>query len=70
EQVVSIFSGVKGYLDKIKVEDVTRFEQKFLSEIRAKGADILAAIRNDKQITKETEEKLKAFLDSFAKVFV
>ncbi|HYH20327.1 MAG TPA: F0F1 ATP synthase subunit alpha [Azospirillum sp.] len=70
EQVVSIFSGVKGYLDKIKVEDVTRFEQKFLSEIRAKGADILAAIRNDKQITKETEDKLKAFLDNFAKVFV
>ncbi|HEY0835960.1 MAG TPA: F0F1 ATP synthase subunit alpha [Azospirillum sp.] len=70
EQVVSIFSGVKGYLDKIKVEDVNRFEKKFLDEIRAKGADILATIRNEKQITKETEEKLKAFLDGFAKVFV
>ncbi|MBP2231313.1 F0F1 ATP synthase subunit alpha [Azospirillum agricola] len=70
EQVVSIFSGVKGYLDAIKVEDVNRFEAKFLSEIRAKGADILAAIRTDKQITSATEEKLKAFLDSFSKVFV
>ncbi|MFD1626731.1 F0F1 ATP synthase subunit alpha [Azospirillum griseum] len=69
EQVVSIFSGVKGYLDAIRVEDVNRFEAKFLSEIRAKGADILAAIRNDKQITSATEEKLKAFLDGFAKVF-
>ncbi len=69
EQVVSIFSGVKGYLDAIKVEDVNRFEAKFLSEIRAKGADILAAIRTDKQITSATEEKLKAFLDGFAKVF-
>jgi len=69
EQVVSIFSGVKGYLDAIKVEDVNRFEAKFLSEIRAKGADILAAIRTDKQITSATEEKLKAFLDSFSKVF-
>ncbi|CAO3351315.1 F0F1 ATP synthase subunit alpha [Azospirillum melinis] len=69
EQVVSIFAGVKGYLDAIKVEDVNRFEAKFLSEIRAKGADILAAIRTDKQITSATEEKLKAFLDGFAKVF-
>ena len=70
EQVVSIFAGVKGYLDAIRVEDVNRFEAKFLSEIRAKGADILAAIRTDKQITSATEEKLKAFLDGFAKVFV
>jgi F-type H+-transporting ATPase subunit alpha len=69
EQVVSIFAGVKGYLDAIRVEDVNRFEAKFLSEIRAKGADILAAIRTDKQITSATEEKLKAFLDGFAKVF-
>ncbi|AWJ90663.1 ATP synthase subunit alpha [Azospirillum baldaniorum] len=70
EQVVSIFSGVKGYLDKIKVEDVNRFEQKFLAEVRSKGADILATIRNEKQITSATEERLKAFLDNFSKVFV
>ncbi|KAA0687147.1 F0F1 ATP synthase subunit alpha [Azospirillum brasilense] len=70
EQVVSIFSGVKGYLDKIRVEDVNRFEQKFLAEVRSKGADILATIRNEKQITSATEERLKAFLDNFSKVFV
>ncbi|PNR00153.1 F0F1 ATP synthase subunit alpha [Azospirillum argentinense] len=70
EQVVSIFSGVKGYLDKIKVEDVNRFEQKFLAEVRSKGAGILATIRNEKQITSATEERLKAFLDNFSKVFV
>ena len=70
EQVVSIFSGVKGYLDKIKVEDVNRFEQKILAEVRSKGADILATIRNEKQITSATEERLKAFLDNFSKVFV
>ena len=70
EQVVSIFAGVRGYLDKIKVEDVNRFEKRFLDEIRAKGADILATIRTEKQITPATEERLKAFLDGFAKVFV
>jgi F-type H+-transporting ATPase subunit alpha len=70
EQVVSIFSGVKGYLDKVKVEDVNRFEAKLLGEIRSKGADILATIRNEKQISAATEERLKAFLDNFSKVFV
>ena len=64
-----VFGEIRFDDDAIKVEDVNRFEAKFLSEIRAKGADILAAIRTDKQITSATEEKLKAFLDGFAKVF-
>jgi F-type H+-transporting ATPase subunit alpha len=70
EQVVSIFAGVRGYLDKVRVEDVNRFEARLLDEIRTKGANILDAIRTDKQLSKETEEKLKSFLDNFAKVFV
>jgi F-type H+-transporting ATPase subunit alpha len=70
EQVVSIYAGTKGYLDKINTNDVQRFEARFLDEIRAKGKDILEAIRKDKQITKETEDKLKAFLEQFTKVFV
>ncbi|MDE1149474.1 MAG: F0F1 ATP synthase subunit alpha [Azospirillaceae bacterium] len=69
EQVVSIFAGVRGFLDKVKVDDVNRFEARFLDEIRSKGQDILTAIRTDKQISKDTEEKLKAFLESFSKVF-
>jgi len=70
EQVVSIFAGVRGYLDKVRVEDVNRFEARLLDEIRTKGANILDAIRTEKQLSKETEEKLKSFLDNFAKVFV
>jgi F-type H+-transporting ATPase subunit alpha len=70
EQVVSIFAGVRGYLDKVRVDDVNRFEARLLDEIRTKGANILDAIRTEKQLSKEIEEKLKSFLDNFAKVFV
>ncbi|WP_114394788.1 F0F1 ATP synthase subunit alpha [Oleisolibacter albus] len=69
EQVVAIFAGVKGYLDKVKTEDVGRFEARFLDEIRTKGADILSAIRTEKAISKEIEGKLAAFLDNFTKMF-
>jgi len=69
EQVISIYAGVRGYLDRIKVEDVTRFEQGLLLEIREKGKDILAAIRDKREITDETEGKLKAFVDNYAKSF-
>jgi F-type H+-transporting ATPase subunit alpha len=69
EQVCVIYAGVKGYLDKVKVEDITRFEQGMLRELRGRGSDLLASIRGDKQIKPETEEKIKAFIDSYLKVF-
>ena len=70
EQVVSIFAGVRGYVDEMPVAEITRFEAALLDEVRAKGEDILAAIRNDQQLTPETEEKLSNFLANFIKVFV
>jgi F-type H+/Na+-transporting ATPase subunit alpha len=70
EQVVSIFAGVRGYLDKIEVANVNRFEASLLAELRAKGADILASIRDKRELTGETEEKLKTFVENFAKTFV
>jgi len=69
EEVVSIFAGVKGYLDKLDVREVGRFEKAFLSELKAKSPDILTTIATDKQISAQTEEKLKAFLDAFSKTF-
>ena len=69
EQVVSIFAGTKGYLDKLAVGDVTRYEREMLASVRDKGADILEAIRTDKAIKPETDEKLKKFLEGFSKSF-
>jgi F-type H+-transporting ATPase subunit alpha len=69
EQVCVIYSGVKGYLDGVKVEDISRFEQGLLQELRSAGSGILAAIRTDKQIKPETEEKLKTLLVTFGKLF-
>ncbi len=70
EQVVAIYAGVRGYLDGLPRERVTDFEQKFLTEFREKGADVLAAIRDEKDLSSESEEALKAFLESFTKTFV
>jgi F-type H+-transporting ATPase subunit alpha len=70
EQVVAIFAGVRGYLDPVAVDQVGRFEAQFMAEIRSKHADVLAAIRNEGEISQATEGKLKGILDGFAKGFV
>ncbi|HIB21756.1 MAG TPA: F0F1 ATP synthase subunit alpha [Rhodospirillales bacterium] len=69
EQVVSLFSGVNGFLDKVKIQDVVRFEQMLLDNIREKGIDILSAIRTEEAISEETEKKLKTFIGDFVASF-
>ncbi|HYM30266.1 MAG TPA: F0F1 ATP synthase subunit alpha [Candidatus Cybelea sp.] len=69
DQVVSIFAGVRGYLDRIAVGDVSRFEEGFLSLMRSRHADILDAIRTQGALSPELENKLKAVLDDYAKSF-
>jgi F-type H+-transporting ATPase subunit alpha len=69
EQVVVIYAGVNGYLDKLAVSDVGRFEQEFLRAVRGKHGDILESIRKDKQLSPETEAKLKAAVEGFSKAF-
>jgi F-type H+-transporting ATPase subunit alpha len=70
EQVVSIFAGVNGYLDKLPVTAVRGFETGFIGEVRSKHGDILQAIRSEQTISKETETKLRSALDAFSKNFV
>ncbi|KQQ70588.1 F0F1 ATP synthase subunit alpha [Rhizobium sp. Leaf321] len=69
EQVAVIFAGVNGYLDKIAVSDVGKFEQGLLSYLRSEGKAVLETIRSEKQVSDDTKAKLKAALDSFAKSF-
>ena len=69
EQVVSIFAGVRGYLDTIEVGRIGAFEKQLLSEIHARDPGILDAIRKDREIKPDTEKKLIAFLEGFVKAF-
>jgi F-type H+-transporting ATPase subunit alpha len=69
EEVVSLFAGTRGYLDKLKLADVTRFEKELLTSLRSGGSEILAAIRDTKKLDKDVEEKLIAFLDQFTARF-
>ncbi|WP_298812295.1 F0F1 ATP synthase subunit alpha [uncultured Sphingomonas sp.] len=69
EQTASIYAGTNGYLDQVAVHDVVRYESAMLSYMREQHADVLAAIRDSRELSKDSEAKLKAALDSFAKTF-
>lgn len=70
EQVFVIFAGVKGYLDQVAVKQVTAFEEKFLSDIRANAKDILNTIKDEKKISDDTDAKMHEYLKEFTKHFL
>jgi F-type H+-transporting ATPase subunit alpha len=70
EQVVVIFAGTQGYLDEIKVENVTRFERGLLQHVRSKHQDLLTEIEtNDQKIAGAIADKIKSVIEEFAKGF-
>jgi F-type H+-transporting ATPase subunit alpha len=69
EQVVAIFAGVRGYLDKIEVGRVGAFEAQLIADIKSREPGIMDAIRVDLELKPDTEKKLVAFLDNFARSF-
>ena len=69
EQVVSIYSGTQGFLDSVEAKDVVRYEAAMLSYLRSDKPEILAKIRDTKQLDDETAASLKDALTAFGKTF-
>ena len=70
EQVVSIFTGVKGYLDDIENSKIKDFEEQLLSSIKSQAPEILKNIVSSGKLDEENETKLKEFIDNFKKDFL
>ncbi len=69
EQTASIFAGTNGYLDKIPVGDVTRYEEGMLADLRANHSNVLKGIRDSRDLGEDSKKALVAALDTFTKNF-
>jgi F-type H+-transporting ATPase subunit alpha len=70
EIVCVIYAGTSGYLDKVAVKDVTRFEAGLLKHLRTKGKAVLDDITaNDRKVSGDLEKAIRAEIDAFAKDF-
>jgi len=69
EQVVSIWAGTKGKLDKIAVPDVLRFERELLDHLR-RNTSILTDIATSGVLSKEVEADLDANVDDYVSTFL
>ncbi len=70
EEVVVIFAGIRGFLDKIETNDVKSFEASALREIKTSHPDFLEEIKEQKVISKELDQKLTDFYTAFTAKFL
>ncbi len=69
KQVVVLYAGTRGYLDKLPVSAITKFEREFYTFIDAKYPQILESINKTKKLDSETEEELKKAIEDFLSQF-
>jgi len=68
EQVVAIYAGINGWLDKIPVPQVPRFHDELREHLRTEKT-VLESIRSTGDLSEDTEEKLRKELEHFQGVF-
>jgi F-type H+-transporting ATPase subunit alpha len=70
EQVCVIYAGVNGYLDPLALSKVKPFEEALLANLRNENAAILNDIRDSKDLSDATADKLKGIVQTVQKQFV
>ncbi|QJC53823.1 F0F1 ATP synthase subunit alpha [Paenibacillus albicereus] len=68
-QVVSLYAVTRGHVDDIPVQDVRRFEGDLLSFVDANKPEIMASIRDTKDLSSDNEKALVAAIQEFKKSF-
>jgi len=69
EQVVIIFAGVRGYLDKIDVTSISAFEAAWLGFLKGSHQDLLDAIRTEGELSSANEAKLADLCENMVSNF-
>src|SRR5210317_354110 len=69
DQVLSIYSGVRGFLDKIETSKISDFQVKFLEGLRSEHGDIFDEINTTGNFSDESDQKIEAYLEKFTANF-
>ena len=69
EQVISIFCGVKGYLDNVELKDINEFENKVYELCKSNKPEIIESIKKTGKLEDDIEKSLSSLIDEFKKNF-
>ena len=67
QQVIAVFSGVKGFLDDIETSNIKNIEKQIYNKIKSSSPEIIDNINNTGKLDEETEKKLISIIEQFKK---
>jgi len=67
EQVISVFTGVKGYLDDVELNKIKKFEKDIVEKIKSDKPEIIEAIQSTGKLEEETEKSLSQIIEKYKK---
>ena len=67
EQVVSIFTGVNGYLDDLELNQIRDFEKDLYELIKSSHSDVIESINSSGDLNDDTSSKLTSIIEEFKK---
>ena len=67
EQVISVFTGVRGYLDDVELTEIKKFETEILEKIKNEKNEIISTIQNTGKLEKEIEDSLIQIIQEYKK---
>jgi F-type H+-transporting ATPase subunit alpha len=67
EQVITIFTGVRGYLDDVELDQIKNFENDILEKIKNEKNEIISTIQTTGKLEKETEDSLIQIIQEYKK---
>ena len=69
QQVISVFCGVKGYLDDVELKDIAEFESKILEKCKSEKPEVLDSISKSGKLEDDTEKLLVEVIMELKKNF-
>jgi F-type H+-transporting ATPase subunit alpha len=67
EQVISVFTGVRGYLDDVELTEIKKFETEILEKIKNEKNEIISTIQTTGKLEKEVEDSLVQIIQEYKK---
>ena len=67
EQVISVFTGVKGYLDDVDLSEIKKFEKDIIDKIKSEKSEIINEIQSSGKLEENNEKLLTQIIDEYKK---
>ena len=67
EQVISVFTGVKGYLDDLDLSEIKKFEKELIEKIKSVNPEIIESIQTSGKLEENIEKSLSEIITNHKK---